>query len=107
VIFGAFDAAGGAVGLAGAFEEDEPDLAHLFSMWVAPDARRLGVAGELIEAVADWARARGKSIVMLEVTAGNDRAAKAYQRYGFVDSDDVPSTDGGQRMRLRLAEDPQ
>jgi GNAT superfamily N-acetyltransferase len=106
-IFGAFDAAGPAVGLAGAFEEDEPELAGLFSMWVAPDYRRLGVAGHLIDAVAGWARAIGKTGILLEVTAGNERAAKAYRRYGFVESDDPPSTPDGQCLRLRLADSPQ
>jgi GNAT superfamily N-acetyltransferase len=103
-VFGAFDAAGAAVGLAGAFEEDEPGLAGLFSMWVAPGARRLGVAGRLIDAVAGWAWALGRTGVLLEVTAGNDRADKAYRRYGFVDSDDPPTTEGGRCLRLRLAD---
>jgi GNAT superfamily N-acetyltransferase len=107
VIFGAFDSNGAAVGLSGAFDEDEPGLAGLFSMWVAPDARRHGFAGQLIDAVAGWARARGRTGILLEVTAGNDRAAKAYHRYGFVESDDPPSTPDGQRLRLRLADSPQ
>jgi GNAT superfamily N-acetyltransferase len=106
-IFAAFDGDGVAVGLAGAFEADEPELAGLFSMWVAPDARRQGVAGELIDAVAGWTRARGRSGIVLEVTATNDRADQVYRRYGFVASDDPPTTDGGRCLRLKLAHCPQ
>jgi len=35
------------------------DTAHLFSMWVAPEARRLGVGRALVAAVASWAQAHG------------------------------------------------
>jgi GNAT superfamily N-acetyltransferase len=106
-VFAAFDTTGQPVGLAGAFEADAADMAGLFAMWVAPSARRQGAAGELIAAVAAWARARARSSILLEVTAGNDRAAKAYRRYGFVDSDDPPDTEAGQCMRLSLDDRPQ
>jgi GNAT superfamily N-acetyltransferase len=90
------------VGLAGADRADEPGTAYLFAMWVAPTARRQGVAGALIEAVSDWARTEGLTAVLLEVAPGNAAAEQAYLRYGFVPSDDEPSCPGGRCLRRGL-----
>jgi ribosomal protein S18 acetylase RimI-like enzyme len=54
------------------------------SMWVAPAQRRLGVGGELIEAVAEWALARGVRMLKLMVTSSNEGANRFYERLGFT-----------------------
>ncbi len=102
-------AAGDWVGLVGGYRPDGDDGApELVSMWVAPDARGTGVASDLVETVADWARATGAHELHLWVTIGNDRAAALYRRCGFVELDDfqpLPSDPckNEQRMRLDLS----
>src|SRR3954466_12994736 len=43
------------LGVVGAFVRVDPSEVHLVSMWVDPEARGLGVARSLIQAVAEWA----------------------------------------------------
>ena len=82
------DVAGGpAVGLAsGVIDADDPALAHLYSMWVAPEARRTGAATKLIDAVAAWAADRGATRLRTSVAVGNAGAERLYARAGFVDT---------------------
>lgn len=60
--------------------------AHLYSMWVAPEARRCGAGHALVEAVRRWAREHGACELVLEVTAGNLAADELYRTAGFVDT---------------------
>lgn len=62
---------------------DDPSLAHLVAMWVAPEARGRGAADRLVAGVVGWARGEGFSAVRLRVTDGNFRAEKLYERHGF------------------------
>ncbi|GAA1626108.1 GNAT family N-acetyltransferase [Catellatospora bangladeshensis] len=90
-------------GLAGGYlPEGEQDAAELFSMWVSPAARGRRIAEQLVGAVAGWARDLGRAEVVLEVTAGNDTAARVYERCGFAPRAGVPHTPGGALMRLPL-----
>ncbi len=52
-------------------------------MYVAPEARGLGCAVQLLEAVAAAARERGAHSLTLRVTAANEAAHRSYTRYGF------------------------
>jgi ribosomal protein S18 acetylase RimI-like enzyme len=54
------------------------------SMWVAPAQRRLGLGRELVEAVAEWALARGVRTLKLMVTSSNEGANRFYERLGFA-----------------------
>jgi len=77
-------AGGGPVGLVfGVIDAEDPALAHLFSMWVAPEARRTGAGGALVDAIVAWASARGARTMRTAVTLGNDGAARLYERAGF------------------------
>jgi GNAT superfamily N-acetyltransferase len=58
---------------------------ELISMWVAPAARGTGVAGQLIDAVADWAAGQDRRTFLM-VRRDNACARKAYERSGFVDT---------------------
>jgi RimJ/RimL family protein N-acetyltransferase len=64
----------------------DPALTVIFAVYLTPAWRRTGLLGELIEGVAAWSRAMGRSELLLEVVVGNDRAVRAYERLGFVDA---------------------
>ena len=59
---------------------DEGELANLA---VAPDARRQGIASELLDAVLEDARERGTAQVFLEVRESNSAARALYSARGF------------------------
>src|SRR5689334_14527241 len=60
------------LGLAGGVIDDEtpPGEVELVSMWVDPAARGSGLGRQLVDAVADWARAGGATRLRLWVTEG-------------------------------------
>jgi len=77
--------AGVACGIAsGLLDSDEATRANLFSMWVAPTHRRLGIGRKLVDAVIDWARAQSARALLLLVTSNNQGAIKFYQQLGFT-----------------------
>jgi GNAT superfamily N-acetyltransferase len=55
----------------------------LISMWVAPEVRRKGVGGALVDAVIDWARSSDVNRLLLEVADNNRPAIALYSRRGF------------------------
>ncbi|MEV6288626.1 GNAT family N-acetyltransferase [Kribbella sp. NPDC051770] len=57
--------------------------AELISMYVRPEVRGGGGAGQLIEAFADWARQRGAARLEVDAYASNERALRVYERHGF------------------------
>jgi GNAT superfamily N-acetyltransferase len=81
---GAFDA------MVSAFTDDASETVHLVGMWVAPDLRGSGIARELVECVLEWSRRRGSSRVVLAVERENTRAARLYEKCGFVELDAPP-----------------
>ncbi|MEA2676297.1 MAG: hypothetical protein QOJ81_438 [Chloroflexota bacterium] len=60
-----------------------PDDCLVFSMWVAPEARRAGVGRAVIDAAADWARSWGGRRIVLWVTGANEGAMRFYEQIGF------------------------
>ena len=70
-------------GIAGGFEAG-PGTIELVSMWVKPEARGHGVGQALVQAVVDWARARGAARVHLWVAENNGHARLLYERCGFL-----------------------
>jgi ribosomal protein S18 acetylase RimI-like enzyme len=55
-------------------------------MYVAPEARRLGCAHLLLDAIADLACQRHDRRLVLEVSESNLRAARSYRSYGFIET---------------------
>jgi len=84
------------VGIVGVFREAaDPTSHHVFSMWVAPEVRRLGIAQRLVQTVVAWATATGASSLDLWVTQTGARML--YTSCGF--------TDDGRRQPLPSAPD--
>jgi GNAT superfamily N-acetyltransferase len=78
------------VGMArGAPDGEQPGTAWLRSMWVAPAARRAGVAELLVDEVIAWARAAGMQRLILDVTDDNLPAIRLYEKKGFVATGDT------------------
>lgn len=71
-------------GLVTGFADEESPTVYLVGMWVAPERRGTGAGQQLVERVIEWARERGATRVVLAVEAGNERAARLYERCGFV-----------------------
>lgn len=69
--------------IATALDKSRPARAGVFSMWVAPAHRRLGVGRMLMDAVREWARAHDALELRLSVTSNNDAAISFYSRLGF------------------------
>jgi ribosomal protein S18 acetylase RimI-like enzyme len=85
--FAVDEASGAPVGLAsGTIWEADAETAHLYAMWVAPEARGSGAGAALVDAVVGWAAEHGALRVRTEVTVGNDGAARLYERAGFRDT---------------------
>ncbi|MET8120232.1 GNAT family N-acetyltransferase [Micromonospora sp. NPDC005291] len=81
------DPGGRLVGHAGGtVAPNEPGLTVIYAVYVTPTWRGSGLLGELIDEVAAWSRACGRPELLLEVVVGNDRAYRAYQRLGFIDT---------------------
>lgn len=76
-----------AAGMAsGVIDDEDPALAHLYAMWVAPEARGSGAGRALLEAVVAWATERGAERLTTSVTDGNAVAAGLYTTAGFADT---------------------
>lgn len=74
-----------AVGMAsGMPDPDDPARVEVVSVWVAPAARRSGVARHLLDTIAHWAADRGAHALELSVVPDNAAALRAYERAGFV-----------------------
>jgi RimJ/RimL family protein N-acetyltransferase len=65
---------------------EEPDVTIVFAVYITPAHRGTGVLADLVETVARWSIEAGRPNLMLEVVVGNDRAVRAYERLGFVDT---------------------
>ena len=82
------------IGLAVAAPYD--NAAGLFSMWVAPEARGIGIGGALIDSVVAWCRDRGHKRLLLDVADSNRPAIALYASKGFL-----PTGVGGTLPRPR------
>jgi GNAT superfamily N-acetyltransferase len=56
----------------------------VYSMWVAPEVRRRGVALALLSAVEDWIRSAGGREAQLSVVESVVPARELYARAGYV-----------------------
>jgi GNAT superfamily N-acetyltransferase len=87
----------------GAEYEAEPAVAHVYAMWVAPDARGAGVGRALLDSVEAWARDRGCGRLALTVTETNAAARAFYGACGFIETGDrAPLREGSALEVLRM-----
>jgi ribosomal protein S18 acetylase RimI-like enzyme len=73
---------GAAVGLAVAARKGDR-IGFLDLVYVRPDARRSGIAAELVREAAEQLRTQGADVLELDVLASNEDARGIYQRWGF------------------------
>ena len=70
-------------------DEARIETAWLISMWVAPEVRRKGVGGVLVDATIQWARSNGVTRLLLDVADNNTAAIALYTRKGFEPNGEV------------------
>jgi ribosomal protein S18 acetylase RimI-like enzyme len=71
------------VGLIGA-QVENAETVYLYSLWLDPASRGLGLARPLVAAAVDWARDRRARTVTLRVAADNAVARGVYESLGFT-----------------------
>lgn len=76
---------GGAPVGCGGFKRDTPDTAYLRRMWVAPEARGIGLGKRLLAALEDKARGLGYSRVRLETERSLTEAQQLYRASGYAE----------------------
>lgn len=81
---------------------EEPGIDFLISMWVSPEARGGKVGAALIDAVAQWARSRGRKVLRLHVFEANQAAYRAYLKAGFTPIGPSEHYPGTTEMELPL-----
>lgn len=97
------EAGGAVIGMVwGKAAAGDPRLAHIYQMWVAPQARGQGVGAALLDAALEWARGNGARLVQLAVSEGNEAAARLYRRAGFVPAAPLQALHAGSAMRSQL-----
>ena len=67
----------------GGLKEMTPDAAYLKRMWIAREARGLGLARRLLAALEDKARAIGYRMVRLETNKALTEAQRLYRSAGY------------------------
>lgn len=67
----------------GGFKRDAPDTAYLKRMWVAPEARGLGLGKRLLLALEERARALGYTKVRLETERSLTEARQLYRSSNY------------------------
>lgn len=65
---------------------EDAKVTVIFAVYVTPSYRGTGILAQLVDGVAAWSRAVGRPELLLEVVVGNERAMRAYERLGFVDT---------------------
>ncbi|MBO0676478.1 GNAT family N-acetyltransferase [Mycolicibacterium sp. S2-37] len=80
-------------------QHQSADSVYLYSLWLAPDARGHGLAGELLEAAVQWARSRQVHTVTLRVAPDNSVARGIYEKAGFR----VAAATVGPRQELAMS----
>lgn len=64
-------------------------VAFLEGIYVAPEHRRRGVAGSLVRAVAEWARARGCAELASDAGINDEASHMAHKAFGFRETERV------------------
>ena len=91
------------VGLARSSREvAQPWQRHVESVWVEPFFRRRGITRRLIEGLIEGEGDAGVRELVIWVIEGNDRARRAYERFGFKPTGERQPLPGDGRDEERL-----
>ena len=72
------------IGLGALYRDpDEPARGELIQMWVSADHRGTSLAAELLDHIFEWASRHRFCSIRAQVMAGNSRAFRFYEKYGF------------------------
>ena len=92
------------VGIVAAYrDEKRPQTFHVIAMWVAPEARREGIARRLLREVEQWIASRDGTCVQLSVADTALAACRLYETAGYERDGDVsesPHTRGVTHVSL-------
>jgi GNAT superfamily N-acetyltransferase len=70
----------------GGRNDQHPGTYWLYGMYVSPSERGSGLAPQLVDAVATWAREQGARQLYLHVTMSVARARAFYLKNGFIEN---------------------
>lgn len=70
----------------GGYNDAHPGTCWLYGMYVSAQQRGTGLADQLVDAVATWARGEGAHQLYLHVTRSVERARAFYAKMGFVEN---------------------
>jgi len=62
----------------------EPEWLYVRSMAVLPEARGMGIAGKLLDAIEEYAISEGFEKLFLYTTYFSTGAVELYEKYGYV-----------------------
>lgn len=103
IAFVAVTRAGKMVGMAGGGPAPHrADVAAVYGMWVAPEARGHGLGARLLSAVEDWARSAHYEVIGLGVTTTNGPAIRLYERCGYADVGDRHGLRDGTDLLIQI-----
>jgi GNAT superfamily N-acetyltransferase len=89
-------------------DESHKRLFHGIEMWVAPEARRRGVAKRLLSGVEAWVAGVGGTSVRLSVTSAAAAASQLYDSAGYrPDGASAPSRHTPRLIEISLSKDLQ
>jgi GNAT superfamily N-acetyltransferase len=84
----------------GGYNDEHPDTWWLYSMYVSPVARGSGLATQLVDRVAAWARDEGAKELFLHVGLSVARARAFYKKVGFEESGETIIMERDQSIQL-------
>lgn len=91
------------IGIAwGLVRDTDSKVAHVYQMWVSPDARGKGIAKALLDRITAWAIARNCDLIELSVTTTNDAAVGLYHSSGFFPSGQIEELREGSALRTKI-----
>ncbi len=79
----------GTVSLVHVRQQNQQHRAEISKLLVDPQARKQGIADQLMEAVENAAWSRGLTILVLDTVTGSD-ASRVYERRGWTRAGDIP-----------------
>lgn len=75
------------IGMAALYRDsNHSPTGDLIQMWVSPEHRGSSLAADLLDHLFQWAAGHDFHTIRAEITPGNQRALRFYQKYGFQPS---------------------